>query len=167
MKDKRFLDYSHAIQESVEQLLYLERHQTSALLRDRMRFLRLLKSGECSKQSDAGKAIGLKVRAAEKLWKKYKEEGIEGLLVYPYVGRKEKISAELMHQLEKQLARDQTQSLAEVQHFIEEQSGVHYTIPGVHYVLGRMKVKKKTGRPQYHDKDTKGEHRFKKKSSRS
>jgi transposase len=164
MKDKRFLDYRKAIRQSVEQLFYLERHQTRALLRDRMRFLRLLKSGACSTQADAGKAIGLKVRGAEKLWKKYKDEGIEGLLVYPYAGRKEKISEDLKKDLQEELAKDQSQSLAQVQQFIEQQSGVHYSIPGVHYVLGRMKVKKKTGRPQYYDKDTKGEQRFKKKS---
>ena len=163
MKDKRFLDYSKAIRENEEHLLYRERHQTYGLLRDRMRFLRLLKNGECATQA----AIGLKARAAEKLWKKYKAEGIEGLLAYPFTGRKEKISEALKHELQEELSKDQTQSLAQVQHFLEAKGEVHYTIPGIHYVLERMGVKKKTGRPQYYDKDWEGAQRFKKKSSRS
>jgi transposase len=167
MKDQRSLDYPKAIKESEQQLFALERHQTKALLRDRMRFLRLLKSGECTSQAQAGRAIGLKLRASEKLWRKYREEGLQGLLVYPYAGRKEKIPEQVKQDLADELGKDQTQSLEQVQHFVEKQSGVHYTIPGIYYVLKRLKVKKKTGRPVYHDKDQAGEQRFKKKSSRS
>jgi transposase len=166
MVDKRYLDYSVAIHESVEDLHYCERHQKKALLRDRIRFLRLLKSGECTTQGEAGRVIGLGLRAAEKLMKKYRDEGLEGLLVYPYEGKREKISPGLKQDLQAELQKDKTQSLWQVQHFLEQQGGVHYTLGGVHYMLRRMGVKKKTGRPQYYDKDSKGEERFKKKSSR-
>ena len=87
MKDQRCLDYRKAIQETEQRLFTLERSQTKALLRDRMRFLRLLKSGECTSQAQAGRLIGLKLRASEKLWRKYRERGIEGLLTYPYRGK--------------------------------------------------------------------------------
>lgn len=167
MKDQRCLDYRKAIKESEKQLFALERRQTKALLRDRMRFLRLLKSGECPSQAQAGAAIGLGLRGAEKLWKKYRTEGLQGLLSYPYPGRREKLSAVQKQALERELREDQAQSLEQVCHFVEEQNGVHYTIPGMFYVLRRMKVKKKTGRPQYQDKDLGGEERFKKNASRS
>lgn len=165
MKDQRCLDYRKAIKESAEKLRALERSQPKALLRDRMRFLRLLKSGECTSQAQAGRSIGLKLRASEKLWRKYREQGVAGLLRYPYPGKKEKIPEQLKEDLQEELAKGQTQNLQQVQHFIEEKSGVHYTIAGVYYVLERMKIKKKTGRPQYYDKDKQGEERFKKKSS--
>jgi transposase len=167
MKDQRCLNYRKAIKESEAQLFSLERHQTKALLRDRMRFLRLLKSGECTSQAQAGRVIGLKLRASEKLWRKYREGGLEGLLSYPYRGKPEKIPEAVKQELSQELSTDQLQSLEQVQHFIEQKSGVHYTIPGIHYVLERMQVKKKTGRPLYQDKDQKGEQRFKKKSSPS
>lgn len=61
MKDKRCIDYRKAIRESAKHLFVLERKQSKALLRD---------------------------RSAEKLWKKYCQEGLQGLLIYPYKGRK-------------------------------------------------------------------------------
>jgi transposase len=166
MSDNRSLNYSKAIKESAQQLFVLERKQTKALLRDRMRFLRLLKSGEYCSQARAGKAIGLGLRGAEKLWKKYKVAGLQGLLTYPYKGRKAKLNEGQKQRLLDQLAKDQSSSLAQVCQQVEQQSGVHYTVSGMHYVLKQLKVKNKTGRPIYHNKDHKGEKRFKKNLSR-
>jgi transposase len=162
-QDNRCLDYRKAIKETEQQLLTLERHQSRALLRDRMRFLRLLKSGACPSQAKAGQQIGLKVRASEKLWDKYAKEGVKGLLTYPYQGSKGKLTEEQKQQLQQELCKDQTQSLQQARASVEQHFGVHYTIPGIYYVLKRLRVKKKTGRPQYAHKDEKGEKKFKKK----
>lgn len=162
MKDKRCLDYGRAIKESKGRLFNLERRQTKALLRDRMRFLRLLKSGECPTQAQAGKAIGLGLRGAEKLWKKYCLEGLQGLLRYPYQGKKEKLSEEQKQQFQEELSKDNMQGLKQACRYVEEQNGVHYSVSAMHYVFKRLKVKKKTGRPVHYRKDTKGEKRFKK-----
>ena len=166
-KDKRCLDYRKAIQETEQQLGELECHQSQALLRDRMRFLRLLKSGECPSQAKAGKYIGLKLRASEKLWEKYTQEGLRGLLTYPYKGSKGKLNEEQKQQLHKELYKDQIQSLQQVCDYVEKKFGVHYTPSGIRYVFQGLKVKKKTGRPVHHNKDGKGEKNFKKKISRS
>ena len=165
MKDQRCLDYRKAITESEEKLRTLERRQSNALLRDRVRFLRLLKSGACTSQAQAGKVIGIKLRASEQLWRKYREERLEGLLHYPYRGKKEKLSQAQKQALENELLNDQMQTLEQVRAWVMQQSGVHYCVSGIYYVLERLKVKKKTGRPQYYDKDKEGERRFKKKSS--
>ncbi len=166
-QDNRCLDYHKAIKESEQQLLALERHQSHALLRDRMRFLRLLKSGACPSQAKAGKYIGLKVRASEKLWDKYAKEGVKGLLTYPYKGSKGKLSEEQKQQLQQELCKDQTQSLQQVCAYVAKKFKVHYTTRGMAYVFERLQVKKKTGRPQHHNKDVQGEKQFKKKISRS
>lgn len=68
-KDKRCLDYQKLIKESEATLRGLEKAQSKALLGDRMRFLRLLKSGECGSVAAAGRGIGLKRSASEKLWR--------------------------------------------------------------------------------------------------
>jgi transposase len=162
-KDKRCLDYHKVIKESEEQLLYLERHQSYALLGDRMRFLRLLKSGECSSQAKAGKYIGLSLRGSEKLWKKYRQQGLSGLLAYPYKGTKGKLSEAQKQQLQQELCLDQFQSLKQACHYVEQHFGVQYSTPGIHYLFERLKVKKKTGRPVHLHKDVKGEKVFKKK----
>lgn len=164
-KDKRSLDYGIAIKETEEQLLQLERHQSKVLLRDRVRFLRLLKSGECRSQAGAGKYIGLRSRASEKLWRKYRTAGIEGLVAYPYQGSKGKLSEAEQRLLLEELCKDATQSLPQACAYVEKKFKVHYTIRGMGYVFERLKVKKKTGRPVYAHKDVHGEKRFKKKIS--
>ena len=166
-KDKRCLDYRKVIQESEQQLVDLERNQTYALLRDRMRFLRLLKSGACPSQAKAGKYIGLGLRASEKLWNKYTTEGLKGLLLYPYKGSKGKLSEEQQQQLHDELYRDPIQSLQQACDYVAKQFGVHYTTPGIRYVFQRLKVKNRTGRPVHTNKDDKGEKNFRKKVSRN
>ncbi len=161
-QDKRCLDYSKAIKESEKQLRDVEHRQSKALLRHRIRFLRLLKSGECSSQAKAGQQIGLKRRASEGLWSKYRKEGIKGLLAYPYKGSKGKLSETQKQQLREELSRDQIQSLAQACDYVEKQFRVRYTTRGIGYVFERLKVKKKTGRPVHYHKDEKAERRFKK-----
>jgi hypothetical protein len=53
------LDYCKAIREIQKELLQRQREQSKAFVRDRIRFLRLLKSGRCSSQVQAGELIGL------------------------------------------------------------------------------------------------------------
>lgn len=159
------LDYRKEIKETESKLFDLERKQTHALLRDRMRFLRLLKTGECASQAKAGQVIGIGLRGSEKLWKKYRTEGLQGLLDYPFKGRKQKLDQQGKQALIDELSKDSTQSLQQACTFVEQQTGVYYTLSGMHHVLKRLKIKKKTGRPVHYQKDVKGEKRFKKKDS--
>ena len=163
-KDKRCLDYQKLIKESETKLRGLEKAQTKALLRDRMRFLRLLKSGECTSLAMAGKQLGLKLRAAEKLWRQYREQGLLGLLDYPFKGYGGKLTQEQHHTLEQQLHKSSFRGLKESCQYVEENFQAHYTLPGMHYVLKRLKIKKKTARPTHVQKSEKAEQRFKKKS---
>jgi transposase len=164
-KDKRCLDYQKAIKENVEELQTLERHQSKAIVRDRIRFLRLLKSGVCPSQASAGEQIGLKRRASEKLWSKYQREGMEGLLAYPYQGTKGKLNEEQLQLLDAELRRGSIQSRQQACQYVEREFGVQYTASGIGYVFQRLKVKKKTGRPHYSGKDHQGGKAFKKKVS--
>ncbi len=164
-KDKRCLDYQKVIHENKPALLRLEKAQTSALLRDRMRFLRLLKSGECISLAEAGRQIGLKLRASEKLWRKYREQGIEGLLNYPFKGYSGKLSCEQKQQLQEELHSARFQSLHQGCQYVEKAFGINYSLAGIRYVFGQLKMKKKTARPTHVHKDEAGEKRFKKKIS--
>ncbi len=161
------MDYQKVIKQSEAELFSLERHQSKALLRDRMRFLRLLKSGECTSLAGAGRQIGLKLRASEKLWRKYREGSIPELLDYPFKGTTGRLSEEQSQKLEEELARDQIQSLAQGCAYVEKAFRIHYTPSGLWHVLQRLKAGKKTARPAHVHKDEKGEQRFKKKTLRS
>jgi transposase len=160
------LNYSEAIQESATRLLEMERRQKKALLRDRVRLVRLLKTGECSSQREAGAHIGLSLRGSQRVWALYRKEGLEGLLRYPFKGKRRRLSEQQVLELERGLSKDQIQTLREARDFIEEQLGVAYTLGGVHYVFQCLKIKKKTGRPASVRKDEKGARTFKKNSLR-
>jgi len=164
VKDKRCLDYQKVIKEREATLRSLEKAQTKALLRDRMRFLRLLKSGECSSVAAAGRYIGLKLRASEKLWRKYRQEGLAGLVDYPFKGYSGKLTEEQQDTLEQELCSGSFRSLAESCRYVEQTFETHYTLSGMHYVFERLKVKKKTARPSHVHKSETAERRFKKKS---
>lgn len=164
-KDNRCLDYQKVIKETESVLQRLEKGQASALLRDRMRFLRLLRSGECQSLAEAGKQIGLKRRASEKLWRKYREQGAQGLLDYPFKGYTGKLSCEQQQQLQRELHSARFQSLDEGCQYVEKTFGIHYTTPGIRYVFQRLKVKKKTARPTHVHNDIAGVKHFKKKIS--
>jgi transposase len=162
-QDKRCLDYQKAIRESESELQRQERHQSKALLRDRVRFLRLLKSGECGSQGQAGNRIGLKLRASERLWSKYCQGGLQALLTYPYQGTQGKLSEEQKQQLQEELSHDNYQTAQQVCTFVNQQFGIFYTPSGMLYVFKCLRIKKKTGRPEHDHKDHKGERQFKKK----
>ncbi len=164
-QDKRCLDYHKTIKESEAELFALERRQSKALLRDRMRFLRLLKSGECGSVAAAGQQIGLKLRACEKLWRKYREQGTQGLLDYPFKGSKGKLSEKQEHRLQEELHSARIQSLQQGCQYVQKAFKVSYTLSGIRYVFQRLKIKKKTARPTHVQKDEAGEKRFKKKLS--
>lgn len=162
-QDNRCLDYRLAVKESEQQLLSLERSQRYALLHRRMRFLRLLKSGACGSQAQAGRQIGLGLRGAEKLWKKYRSEGLEGLLRYPYRGTRGKLSEDQQQHLQAELRQDSTQHLQQACDFVERSFGVRYSPAGMHFVFKRLQIKKKTARPTHSHRDEQGARRFKKK----
>ena len=77
------MKYTDKINESVEFLLEAEKKRGSALDRDRCRFLRLLKMGECKSQAAAGAAIGLCERHTQRLWQTYRQQGFEDLMQKP------------------------------------------------------------------------------------
>lgn len=160
------LNYSEAIKESAARLLEVERGQKKALLRDRVRLVRLLKSGQCSSQKKAGEHIGLSLRESQRVWALYRKGGLKGLLDYPFKGKPRRLSDQQCLELEQSLSKDQIQTLREARDFIQQHLGVSYTVGGVHYVFQCLKIKKKTGRPSSVRKDEKGSKAFKKNSLR-
>lgn len=141
------MDYLNLISESVEELATLEKSQSQALLRDRLRFVRLLKSGQASSQRQAGQLIGLQERQSQRLWHLYRQHGLKGLLGYPYRGTFGKLSSQQLSRLRTYLKGDSVQTLADAQRYLADSCSVSYTISGVSMLFKRLKIKLKTGRP--------------------
>lgn len=141
------MDYGAKIIETTEFLLEQEKKISLAIVRDRVRFIRLLKSGEARTQSAAGKVIGLCERQSQRLWRIYQQEGLAGLQKKPAWGYWGKLSSIQIAHLRQFLLDDQAETLADIQTYLQNNLGVRYTIGGVSDLCKRLKIKLKTGRP--------------------
>lgn len=141
------MNYAKIIVESESDLIQLERREKNAMRRDRIRFIRTLKSGQFRSQSTAGAAIGLGERQSQRLWSSYVKAGIKGLLSTYSERWWGKLSSVQISQLRAFLLSDQAQTLADIQAYLAGNLGVNYTIGGVSDLCKRLKIKLKTGRP--------------------
>jgi transposase len=156
------MNYSLLISEDVEFLQIQERLASKALVRDRIRFLRLLKTGQANTQSAAGLLIGIATRQSQRLWQTYREEGFSALLSTHYQHSFGKLSAHQLSLLLTFLRSDQASKLEDVQAFIASSFEVHYTLSGLSKLFTRLKIKYKTGRPSNVRKEAAQEEAFKK-----
>ncbi|REA63526.1 hypothetical protein DSL64_03520 [Dyadobacter luteus] len=75
------MKYADIIKESESDLLQLEKREKNAMRRDRIRFIRSLKTGQFRSQSAASAAIGLGERQSQRLWSSYMKEGINRFVI--------------------------------------------------------------------------------------
>jgi transposase len=157
------INYAAKIFESAEALYVLERKAKSALVRDRLRFLRLLKNGTAATPVAAGAVVSYKKAWSYQLWKRYQGQGLSALSEYPFKGTKPRLDTEKQPSFIASLAKDNISSLADAVALLKEQTGISYTIGGMCYVMKRLGIKKKTGRPCHLHKDEGAREAFKKK----
>lgn len=141
------MNYGVKIHEELEFLFQAEKQRRCALDRDRIRFLRLLKSGQATTQAAAGAAIGLGQRQAQRLWKIYQQAGFQALMSQPARRGWGKLSSFQISQLRNFLLADQAQTLADIQAYLRTSFEVVYSIGGLSHLCKRLKIKQKTGRP--------------------
>lgn len=158
------MDYAKLIKESAEELQTLEQKQKQALLRDRVRFIRLLKAGQVKSQRLAGEQIGLQERQSQRLWHTYRQQGLNGLLSYSYQGSFGKLSTHQLSNLRSYLKTDSVDTLKQAQTYLQDAFGVTYTLAGVSLLFNRLKIKLKTGRPTNIRQDPEEKEAFKKTS---
>jgi transposase len=156
------LNYREVIKEDVEELKSLEKQQKDARLRDRVRFIRLLKEGRATTQPQAGEMVGLKRRRSQQLWKQYQIEGLSSLLSTAYKGSWAKLDSQQQACLLQRLDQDDIFTQQQIIEWVQAEMGITYTQGGMSQLLSRLKVKLKTGRPVNERKDEAGAVAFKK-----
>ena len=159
----RQLNYAEKIRESAEALYVLERKAGASIVRDRLRFLRLLKSGAAATPAAAGAAVSYKKAWSYQLWNRYAATGLSAFSQHPFKGTKPRLDSEKQQQFTASLAKDNITTLADAVALLKEQTGIRYTIGGMCYVMKRLGIKKKTGRPCHIHKDQRASEAFKKK----
>ena len=159
--------YTQKITEEPDDLKELEKRHRYSHLFQRLRMLRLLKSGECSNLSEAADALGYSWRQCQRWFASYQEGGIDELLksrVHER-GRQELATPEALEDLKKSMKMGQIATIAQADEFLRERHDIEYAYPdGVGQLLRRHKIKLKTGRPRYEQADPEEQDAFKKTS---
>jgi transposase len=95
----------YEISESPEDLLHMMKSEKKSRFRDRLRLLRLLKSGEAETMTRAALLCGVSRLTAAEWFNRYGSGGIGELLLLKTVpGKKRRISGEVAESLKKRLA---------------------------------------------------------------
>jgi transposase len=103
------------------------RHQPQEL---RVKALRLLKEQPERTLQQVSALLGRSYRTMQRWWSIYRHHGLKQLLQIGQTGGKRppKLSLQGLHQLQARLQTEGFADLKEVQHFLQEQAGVHYKL---------------------------------------
>lgn len=147
------MNYTSSISEDLELLKQIEKKQKLVRNEKRVQFLILLKSGQTRTQQKAGEVVGWQLRQSQKIWRKYRESGLAGVLADTRKRGFGKLSSVEISGLNRYLREMGARSLAEIQSYLKDSCGVEYTIGGVSALCLRLKIKLKTARPSNYKKD--------------
>ncbi len=142
------LNYIEEIKESVSELKALEASQTKVRFLNYVRFLRYLKDGSAANQTISSGLVGLTLRQGQRIWSRYKEVGLTGLLKPGFVGTVGNLSYVEISRLQSFLRNSETDLTQEqIGDWIGSNFGVHYSQSGISKLFKLLKIKLKTGRP--------------------
>jgi transposase len=123
--------YPQVITEDLDDLKELERYHRYSHLFQRVRMLRLLKSGECSNLGEAARALGYSWRQCQRWFASYQKGGIEELLKsrVDERGRQELVTPEAFEELQEAMKRGEIATIGQAHRFLSEQRGIEYSHP--------------------------------------
>jgi transposase len=146
-----WLKYAEQIQESPAELTAWEHRFRGHRVADRVKMLRLLKTGAARSRRQLVDLLGYCERQLQRWWGVYQREGLAALVVErPRGGRRERMTPEAWKSLSAAMEAGQIGGLREAQRHLRKQCGVRYRgVSGVSRLLKRHGVKLKTGRRQH------------------
>ena len=126
--------YPQVIQEDPHELEKLEKHHRYTHLFQRVRMLRLLKSGECSNLGEAADALGYSWRQCQRWFASYREGGLQELLKsrVDERGRQEElVTPEAFEELQEAMKRGEIATIGQAQEFLSERAASSIPTPTV------------------------------------
>lgn len=160
------MNYQTEIAETGKSLLELERATKDLKARDRVRFIRYLKTGKAQTQKEAGLLLGIGSRQSQRWWREYRERGLSQMSRNRYGGGVGKFDLGRREELEERLKKDDVQTLKQAGKCVREEFAASYTVGGVSYLFGRLQIKLKTGRPHNIKQSASEREEFAKKNTR-
>ncbi len=159
----RKLDFPTLIKEDFETLEKRERQQTTARLRLRVQFLRLLKTQSAMSIKAVCQTIGITAKRGYEWWDLYKEKELDGYLQLHYKPRRVRLSPEQQAQLHERASKDNGfASQREAIKYLQDEFAIAYTQPGVCLLFQRLKIKAKEPRPANKKADKEAQTEYKK-----
>ena len=159
----RKLDFPTLIKEDFETLEKRERQQTTARLRLRVQFLRLLKTQSAMSIKAVCQTIGITAKRGYQWWDLYKEKELDGYLQLHYKPRRVRLSPEQQAQLHERASEENGfASQREAIKYLQDEFAIAYTQPGVCLLFQRLKIKAKEPRPENKKADKEAQTEYKK-----
>ena len=134
--------YREQIKESEQELEHLERSLRGQALCDRVKMLRLLKSGAYDNRRTLAPTLGYSERQLQRWWKLYKKAGIDGLLEEKAVGGStERVNDAAWQGLRLVMRSGHIKQLKEAQAYLTERFGIEYSsLQGLSDMIKRRSI---------------------------
>lgn len=158
------IKYGTAIEESEEELREVEQHWRGQKSADRVRLLRLLKSGRVKSLKEGAPVVGYSLPQVTRWWERYRAFGLASLLTqHKPKGQTEWITAEAWAGLTAEMQIGHIASLRDTQEYLERHRGICYkTNKSLSAVFKRHQIKWKTGRRRHQKAKPEQQQAFKK-----
>ncbi len=134
--------YQDQVLESEQELEHLERSLRGQALCDRVKMLRLLKSGAYDSRRTLAPTLGYSERQLQRWWKLYKKAGIDGLLEEKAVGGStERVTDAAWQGLKLAMRSGHIKQLKEAQAYLTEHFGIEYSsLQGLSDMIKRRSI---------------------------
>ena len=160
------INYPKAIQESEEDLMSLEQRLRGQKAADRVRMLRLLKSGTVTSMKDCAPLVGYSLVQLTRWWERYRTQGLAELVKQQKpVGQPGKVTAEAWEGLLAAMRKGDIATMEDARDYLEREWGIHYKNgKSLWWLFKKHRVKWKTGRRRHKKASAEQQASFKKTS---
>lgn len=160
------IKYPKAIVESEEDLTKLEQRLRGQKPADRVRMLRLLKSGAVNSLKDCAPLVGYSVTQLTRWWESYRAQGLAELLKqHKPVGKASRLTSEAWAGLLQAMRKGHIATMEDAREYLEREWGIRYKNgKSLWWLFKKHRVKWKTGRRRHKKAHTEQQATFKKTS---
>ncbi len=160
------IKYPKAIQESEEELTKLEQRLRGQKAADRVRLLRLLKSGTVKSLKDCAPLVGYSLVQVTRWWERYRAQGLSGMLKQQKpVGKASRLTAQAWAGLMQAMRAGHIATMQEARDYLECEWAISYKNgKSLWWLFKKHRVKWKTGRRRHKKANAEHQAAFKKTS---
>jgi transposase len=160
------IKYPQAILESEEELTKLEQRLRGQKAADRVRMLRLLKSGAVPSLKDCAPLVGYSVGQLTRWWECYRAQGLAELLKqHKPVGKASRLTPEAWAGLLQAMRKGHIATMEDAREYLEREWAISYKNgKSLWWLFKKHRVKWKTGRRRHKKANAEQQAAFKKPS---